>query len=129
MDMLHLRDLVKCRGRLQKAFFPCRVAESLVYIRVFLMLVVLSSPQNHLQTFLRIYRICAVNMDRLSGQRFQQIIVPLRVGSFLVCRISEDFRDGIHSFFVRALGRDSIPVPGLALPGKRPHQIFFCHTL
>ena len=80
------------------------------------------------QGVLLIDRVRTIDMDRLSGQVFEQVVEPLCVCAFLISSVAEDLRDREHSFFLCAFRRNCVAVARLAFAGKSSHQIFFCHT-
>ena len=92
----YFRDQRKSRCGFQEAFFLGNPGKFLVYVVRLFLFIVLRGPDQLCKVFLLVHRISSVNKDRLSRQAFQQFIIPLRMGAFLLCRVLKNIRDRIH---------------------------------
>ena len=126
MDGLDGGDLLKGNGRGVKALLPGRGGEGGIDRLRLLQLVVPGMAQQLEGIVGDVRRVAAVDENSAAGGRFHVAVKDLRVGLFLPGSKEEHGLQHLEALPAAGVGGEGVAVPGLALSGKGPHQVFQC---
>ena len=124
VGFLDLGNLLEGRGHLGEALLPGGLGEAGVDGVELLKFVMLGHAEELRHVVGQVHGVAAVDVDGLPGRFLHVVVENLGVLLLLVGGEGKNGLQNVELLLLAEAGGEGVAVPGLALSGKGPHQVF-----